>query len=68
MAAPTLIGESIDLWASGRRAPCWRATCRLANRSYNTVTYGPDRVSARCHKGAYRSLLDLRIELSAHAG
>jgi hypothetical protein len=68
ITAPTLTRKSIDLWASGLRAPCWREECRSANRDYNTVTYEHDRVIARCHRGEYRSLLDLRVELSAHAG
>jgi hypothetical protein len=70
MERPILTLKSIDGWVErGERGFCWRSECRAVNRQYHTVTYkiGP-LVIAHCHRGEYRTLLDLCVELSAHAG
>jgi hypothetical protein len=70
MYPPTPTLKSIEGWFDrGDRSLCWRSACREANRQYHTVTYenGPV-VRAHCHRGEYRTLLDLIVELWANAG
>jgi hypothetical protein len=68
--APILVDHPTDLRAStGGRGFCWRRACRQANGGYRTVTYERGLVVvARCHRGSYRSLFDLVVELYEHAG
>ena len=71
MERPILTLKSIDGWVErGERGFCWRSECRAVNGKYHTVTYktGGPLAIARCHRGEYWSLLDLVIELWAHAG
>jgi hypothetical protein len=70
MMAPNPALKSIDGYVDrGHRGACWRPACRATNRQYRTISYEVGNVVvARCHGGEYRTLLDLCVELLAHAG
>ena len=69
MTAPISSKDStFRLGARPDRGFCWRTECRRAYADYRTVAFEPNRLVARCHRGEYHTISDLRAELWVHVG